>query len=251
MNSKIIYNEWAKKQLLDPTYMKICEWKGKNLATIIQRNGLNINSIAELRGGSGVVINVVRSSLNIEDADNYELTDFSINEGRKRFRSIQFIKKDLLKGDITKNYDLVILSDIIEHVEDDIGMIKKALEYSKYVALKILIEKYLFSKLFEIIGVKDKIGVNHSAGHLHEYSASSVWNLFKEIDMEIMDFFFDVMNPKDTEFVLDHKKQLNFVQKIYRIFKLLLFRYFSKMRYCKVFGGSLFVLVKQRGYLNE
>jgi len=51
MNSKINYNEWAKKQLLNPTYMKICEWKGENLATLIQRNDLNINNIAELGGG--------------------------------------------------------------------------------------------------------------------------------------------------------------------------------------------------------
>jgi 2-polyprenyl-3-methyl-5-hydroxy-6-metoxy-1,4-benzoquinol methylase len=156
----------------------------------------------------------------------------------------------LLKEDITKNYDLIILSDIIEHVEHDTGIIKKALEHSKYVALKIPIENFLFSRFFEFIGVKDKIGVNHSSGHLHEYSTSSVWNLFKEIDMEIMDFFFDAMNPKDTEFALDHKKQLNFIQRMYRKFKLLLFSYLSKKQYCKVFGGSLFVLIKSKGVLE-
>lgn len=197
-----------------------------------------------------MIINVIRSSLNIEDADNYELTDFFINEGRKRFKNIQFVQKDLLKKDISKNYDLIILSDIIEHVEDDTGMIKKALEYSKYVALKIPIEKFLFSKLFEFIGVKDKIGATHSAGHLHEYSTSSVWNLFKKIDMEIMDFFFNQMNPEDTEFVLDCKKRLNFVQKIYRKFKLSLFSHLPKKQYCKVFGGSFFILIKSKGVLE-
>ena len=193
----------------------------------------------------GLVVNTVRELLNIEDADNYELTDVFINEGKKKYKNIRFIKKDLLNEDIAKNYDIIILSDIIEHFEDDIGIIKKALAHSKYVALKIPIEQFLFARFFEFIGMVDEIGANHSAGHLHRYSTSSVWNLFKEIDVEIIDFFFDQKNPKED---LYYRRQLNFVQKMYRRFKFLFFLSLPKKQYCEIFGGSLFILLKNKGF---
>jgi len=239
------YNKWSKTQLSDPRYIQKLEWKGKNLATLIQRNNLDINSIAEIGGGVGAVISTVRELLNIENADNYELTDFFIKEGQKRYKHIHFIKKDLLKEDIDNDYDMIILSDIIEHFEDDIRIIKKALQHSQYVVLKIPIEKFLFTRFFEFIGMIDEIGVDHSAGHLHRYSVSSVWNLFKGVDVEIIDFFFDRRNPNED--IYYKRKQLNFVQKVYRKFKFLFFLSLHNKQYCKIFGGSLFILLKNKG----
>jgi len=84
--------------------------------------------------------------------------------------------------DVNEKFDVVLLSDILEHVEDDVGMLKKAGELGKFVIVNIPLEKSIRT-MFR------KYGKNDIAGHLRAYSLNDAKQLIKKAGLKIDDGF--------------------------------------------------------------
>ena len=77
-----------------------------------------------------------------------------------------------------KRFNLIILSDIIEHIEDDLGFLKKCSEISEFVLLNLPLEKSFSQR-------KRPYGYDDPSGHLRAYSLNDAFSLIRSANFSI------------------------------------------------------------------
>jgi SAM-dependent methyltransferase len=204
------YNNWAKSQLEDEIQREPkLKWKAINLLNLLLRNGeITFNAVCEIGGSEGIVLDIITKVINSKINVNYEISDVFCEIGRTKYKNIKYINKDFL--DNPEYFDLVILSDIVEHVEDDDLFLNTISRYCKYLVIKIPIEKSFFSSgfyqtmRFKKIPEEMKFGKNHINGHLRGYTIRQAINYLSKyyniIDLEISDVYF--FNPSKKKRIL-------------------------------------------------
>lgn len=163
-------------------------WKLKYIEKLVQKN-INkdqIRNVAEIGCATGFLLNNFGKNLKCNKT-GIDISNEDIKFATKMYPSISFYDgtfNDFIKINIIKksSFDLIILSDILEHVEEDVTLLKKAGKYSKNVIVNIPIEKVPEYE-GRIYGIKDK------KGHLRAYDINDAFTLFKNAQMEVLDFF--------------------------------------------------------------
>jgi len=84
---------------------------------------------------------------------------------------------------------LVILCDILEHVEDVPAVLKETRRIARNIAFKIPLEKCLMIKLQEIIGRKKSHGFGcHQSGHLYAWNKNEVLSILASAGLEPLSY---------------------------------------------------------------
>lgn len=236
--TKKFYDNWAIKQLKDSDREATLKWKAVNMANLIfrQLNIEKINYICEIGGAEGIVINALGNLVKAKNTRNYELSKEFCKIGEHLYSDIEFINAEF--GNNTSEnssiYDLIILSDITEHVIDDSSFLAEVGKSCKYVVLKMPIERCLISHdwAFQAMGRKvpldRQFGHKHHNGHLRGYTIKSALNKVSES--------FDVLDYKVSDVTYFYpSKRASLVRK-----------YFGEKMTTYVFGGALFVLAEAK-----
>lgn len=77
--------------------------------------------------------------------------------------------------------DIIILSDILEHVENDVKLLKMAGNCAKYILVNIPMEKCWRNR-------KEKYDFGDAAGHLRAYNLRDIQRLIPNSGLSIIDF---------------------------------------------------------------
>lgn len=222
MDTPDFYNKWAEDQLENKEREPKLKWKAVNLLGLLLRNGaISFNSVCEIGGSEGIVLDTIAKVLNPAKTVNYEISSTFCETGRNKFQNITYINKDFLEH--PEYYDLVILSDIVEHVENDDLFLNVVSKFSRYLVIKIPIEKSLFSsEIYHILRFKKipenmKYGKNHINGHLRGYNVRQamkyISKYYRIIDSEISDVSF--FNPSKKKKILKRLLGLKFFVLLY------------------------------------
>ncbi len=238
-NKSDFYEKWAEMEMSNESYRrKTLDWKSSVLYSLFS-DMPKISRIAEIGGAEGHVLAgfVQRLGYPVE-AINYELANKFIDEGRKIHTNIQFVNADITKESINGKFDVIILSDIVEHIEDEGQFLEKISELTKYVLINIPIEKCLHIKFLRSIGKVPPLGLTHWAGHLHDYCIDSA--------IQLITGYFTVMNSyfEDPHIKMRLPNQdLTLLGKIDgSITHPLSIKCLPKSIHSWVYGGCLFVL---------
>jgi len=170
-------------------------------------------------------------------AYNFELSQKFIDVGIKMHPQINFIKKGVTKEEIKTRFDIMILSDIIEHIENDEDFLKDCAEITKYVLIKLPLECNLHTKFLRRIEKLSDLGIGNPSGHLHEYDIKKGINLIKK-HFEILDFFIE-----DVPYALWSYENLTILGKVdNKITRRVCYNFLPKNIYSKLYDASLFCL---------
>ena len=233
IDSKDFYNKWAKQVLEDKKRETKLKWKAINLLNLLLRNGkTTFHSVCEIGGAEGVVLNTITSIINPDISTNYEISDVFCDIGKKLYKNIKYANYDFL--DKPEYYDLVVLSDITEHVENDEFFLSVISKYCKYLLIKIPIEKSFFSsKFYQTIRFKKipeklKYGENHINGHLRGYT---IWQATHYVSR-----YYNIIDKEisDVSFFNTSKK------------KIIIKKIFGEKYFILFYGGAFFALGKSR-----
>jgi hypothetical protein len=235
---KSFYEKWAENQRNDPRREIILKWKAVNMANLIFRTLADeiIDTVCEIGGAEGIVINTLGNLINAKYKLNYEISTKFCQLGKAQYPDIEFKNSEFDYVDIINKpkmlikYDLIILSDITEHVIDDILFLRAVGRSCKYVVLKMPIEKCIMDSeiLYWLCGrIKPKnkrYGSKHYNRHLRGYTIKSALNslspFFEIIDYQVSDVTYFYPSPKSI-----------FIKKI-----------LGSRITSHLFGGALFVL---------
>jgi hypothetical protein len=120
----------------------VINWKIKYLTRVIP-DGIELNSILEIGCATGDLLASFPSGKTRTNKTGLDISDRNIAEAKSRYPGIHFLAvpfEDFVKQQ-QRIFDLIILSDILEHVPDDVGMLRMAGDNARYVLLNLPLEK--------------------------------------------------------------------------------------------------------------
>jgi SAM-dependent methyltransferase len=190
-------DEWFGFSTSDHFWM---QWRHSVLLHELKRIGHSpFRNALEVGCGHGIVREMIERDLNIAvdgcDLNQTALAMASHGKGRLLVYDIFDRNRAMLKA-----YDLVLLMDVIEHLEDDLEFLKAALDHLKpggVVVINVPAHMAFYGKYDEV------------AGHKRRYNTDGIRSLFQRANLEplrIVQWGFLL-----TPFLLARKILLNFV----------------------------------------
>ena len=155
--------------------LEVDRFKIPHLLEVMPEN-LPCHSIAEIGCATGEIIGTF-PGLQVQRRVGFDISPLNIRVAQDRFPSVEFRATDFRSTD--EKFDLVILSDILEHVPDDLEFLKTAALMGTVVLINLPLEKNLLN-IFRHYGPED------SSGHLRSYSFSQGMALIKDAGLTFL-----------------------------------------------------------------
>jgi len=207
-------------------------WKAQKILELITKNNLQVNTVAEIGCGFGEILNQLYFKFSNEVIfSGYDISEDAYIESISRSKErLQFYKEDLLQKNVY--FDLLLMIDVFEHVDDYLGFIRASMTKSNYCVFHIPLDLSISS-----IARGKLIDARRSVGHIHYFSKETALATIEHCNLEIIDYIY-------TDGAISLGKKLK--TRILNIFRKLFFN-LNKDFAVRLFGGySLMVLAKKK-----
>lgn len=207
-------------------------WKAKQIKEMLDRKKIRFTTLAEVGCGAGEILLQLKNSYNdpVKLFTGYEISpDAFAFASERQSNGLVYYNEDIEQKDVY--FDVMLMIDVFEHVENYIDFIKNFKSKSAYKIFHIPLEISVIAVLRNKL-----IAARHSVGHLHFFMKETALAMLSSTGLEIIDHFY---TPGALE--LPNKP-----------FKTRLINYPRKFMYSinadlavRIFGGySLLVLAK-------
>jgi SAM-dependent methyltransferase len=233
-------------------YEIMSDWKARNLVSIIPDN-LIFRNILEIGCAFGVLLNNIAGRLNIGARTGIDISLENIRLARELYPGCDFfqgILEDFIKekSEVLKSqkFDLAVLSDIIEHIPDDLEFLKLIREISEYVVVNLPLERSFKNR-------KRKYGMDDTSGHLRSYDRKLAKTLFNDAGFIILRDFTSIATSDSRFFEVYRKnRRLRIMSKpfLLRIFWSLFYAVEDKFKLIdkritgNIYGTNYFALLR-------
>ena len=154
--------------------LEVDHFKVKYLFELVRN--INAHSLLEIGCAIGILLNRFPLNVPFERKTGIDLSEKNIEWCKINFPNMGFYCGSLYqfkKEFPERTFTITILSDILEHVEDDVQLLQEAASISDYIVLNLPLEK--------CEEFKDRVyGMNDYRGHLRAYNKSDAIKLIKD-----------------------------------------------------------------------
>jgi hypothetical protein len=170
----------------NPTWdVEDAPWKADLIIRMIQKHSLDPKTICEIGCGCGEILRQIQLKLPpTTKLTGYEISPqaYELCKERSNDRLCFNLKNYCDKPD--NYYDLILLIDFIEHLEDYFQLLREIKEKSQYKILHIPLEMFVLAVLHQqfLLGQKKKVG------HLHFFSKDLTLQVLRDLGYEIIDY---------------------------------------------------------------
>ena len=221
-------------------HAKDSPFKSKNIIKMIKRNNLSPNTICEVGCGAGEILSNLYKRLP-EDIifTGYEISPqaYKICANKKKDR-LNFYLSDFLKEE-KYNYDLLLLIDVFEHIEDYMGFLRSLRTKAKNLMFHIPLD-------MDVLAVARDHPILHyrkSVGHLHYFTKNTALMTLNDCGYKIVDFFYTAAGFELSGGTLKHR--------LFKIPRKVLFKINQDLAARFLGGFSLMVLTEPIEKFNE
>lgn len=160
-------------------------WKAKQIFKIIKNNNLKPFSICEVGCGAGGILDQLYLSMpgNISFA-GYEISPQAFELCRQKEKDrLHFYLEDLLE-DGKPFFDIILAIDIIEHIEDYLGFLRKLRERGVYKIFHIPLDLSAQT----VLRYSPILKARQSVGHIHYFTKETAIAMLIDTGYEILDY---------------------------------------------------------------
>jgi len=196
--SNLIFNviiTYMSKIYQDGTYLANNEtwheedspYKAKWIQKIIKKNSLNPKNICEIGCGSGETLNQLSQEYDKKiNFFGYEVSPqaFEICKNKTK-ENLTFHFRNLL-DEKDKKFDIAMIIDVIEHVEDYLEFLRKVKNKANYKIFHIPLDL----SILNILRVTPIITKRNTVGHIHYFTKETALRTLEDIGYNIVDYFY-------------------------------------------------------------
>jgi SAM-dependent methyltransferase len=160
-------------------------WKASQINKMLNRHDINPTSIAEIGCGAGEILNQLYSSMpNNLVFTGYDISTDAIDFARQREKDrLKFKLENFLETE--EKFDLLLMMDVFEHVDDYLGFLKQCKTKSRHTIFHIPLEVTVMGILRNHF-----INTRNSLGHLHYFTKETAIATLTDSGYEIVDYFY-------------------------------------------------------------
>ena len=165
--------EYYKK---NPSYhVEDAGFKWNNFKNSILKSEINLSqvrSIGEIGCGSGQILSLAKKSGLFKETEyvGYDTNLDAIILAKSLDGSIKYLNEDLVNKNLEKKFDILIVSDVFEHVDDYCSFLQTLRKKAKYLIFNIPLQMNLTSLLRR----KNVFEISYNqVGHLHFFSSKT------------------------------------------------------------------------------
>lgn len=205
-------------------------FKANFIHSILEENKIAYSSVCEVGCGTGeILIQLKKLHLTKEISYvGYDISKDAIDIALKKKSDIEFKCADLTKENA--NSDVLLVIDVIEHLQDYFSFLKNISKKSKYTVFHIPLDMFVWSLFREQMLIESKERV----GHIHNFSEVFILSILK-------DYGYKIISKRYTE--PDYKAD-SFKGKIKNAIKKALFKIAPRFTTKTLGGYSVLVLCK-------
>jgi len=163
------------------------EWKAKQIVKLVKNNKLEIKNVVEIGCGAGEILVQLQKMLNDSNInyEGYDISPDAYNLSKsKTNKTLHFFKEDfLMKEGIF--FDLALIIDVFEHVDDYISFIKKCSDKATFKIYHIPLDLHISALLRNQL-----IEARKSVGHIHYFTKETALATLSDSGQEIVDYFY-------------------------------------------------------------
>lgn len=165
-------------------YSITVDWKVQNLIRLIPPD-FKADNILEIGCAFGVLLNNISNRLYLKSRTGIDISSNNIEAAKNLFPDCTYFRgtleefvKSIPDGIKDHRYDLVVLSDIVEHIPDDLGFMKLVNTMSSFVLLNLPLEKSFKTR-------NRQYGEQDPSGHLRCYDEKDALSLVHNAGFEV------------------------------------------------------------------
>ncbi len=181
----------------NPTYhVEDSAWKAGQIMRMLRRHELRVRTVAEVGCGAGAILSELQRRLPAGTAfTGYEISQHAIDLAQTREApGLAFVCADLLTLE-TPPVDLLLCIDVVEHVEDYIGFIRRLRPRGDHKLFHIPLEMSALAVLRSMPLVRAR----QQVGHLHYFSKETALLTLADAGYEVIDYFYTRIDNERSE----------------------------------------------------
>ena len=222
-------------------HLEQAQLKAKQVLNFL--GSLKIDSLLDVACGAGGITMEFNAKLKPDMAVGIDISKDMIKVAKENDtdHEIEWICEDIYKYSPKANFDLGTGIDIIEHVEDDLGLLKRMGELGKLVCIKVPMEdSFLDNQIIRKLGIRDPWKESEERyGHIHHYNEKQLNKLFTIAGFKIL---------KEGYIPLPKRSKL-----FYEVFRVIFLPlgWFSQKAMANFVGGFKIVLLESFNNLSN
>lgn len=209
-------------------------WKAAAIYSLLQRNNIAAADVTEVGcGAGGNLAELLKKDANIKSLAGYDISPQAIELARKQApASIRFYNEDLTKNE-SLHTNLMLVIDVVEHVDDFYGFLRQLKPKSDYFVFHIPLDLSCRTLLKPHVLLQQR----QSVGHIHYYSKEMAEWALTDTGYEIIDWMY-------TRPVVDVEPARSLKRAVKKVLRNISFA-LNKNWSVKMWGGySIMVLAK-------
>ena len=162
-------------------------WKASQIIKMMRRNDIKAQTICEIGCGAGEILANLQRNLPEECIfSGYEISPqaFELSSRLANARLKFNLMNILEEKDV--NFNLILLIDVIEHIEDYFSLLRGIKGKSTYKILHIPLELTVYNLLRK----KSFLGTRQLYGHIHYFTKDISLKILEETGYETLDYFY-------------------------------------------------------------
>lgn len=179
--------------------------KAKSIEKLLKRNNIEPINILELGCGTGAVITECQRRNLAKNYIGVDYTQEAIDYMQKHSEGIETMQGDITDPnfDIVGTYDVVVLTHVLEHLENPAHFLdatRRLLKFS-YAIIEVPLEDLIVGKLKSIL----KNRISNKAGHVQFFTAHTFEHLLSSNGFKIVDSrtYVPILDIETIRFVSD------------------------------------------------
>jgi 2-polyprenyl-3-methyl-5-hydroxy-6-metoxy-1,4-benzoquinol methylase len=175
-------------------------WKAKQVLKIITKNDLHPDSIGEIGCGAGEILNQLLMQMPAHVRfTGYEIAPdaFKLCQQRVKERLV-FKLADMLDENIC--FDLVMALDVVEHIEDYFGFLRKLREKGKYKLFHIPLEMSILKLMLSSYLIKHR----KQFGHIQYFNKETFLATLEDTGYKVIDYFYTASTFEVPAKIFEH-----------------------------------------------
>src|SRR6266567_1145954 len=166
-------------------------WKAEQIMRMLKRNHITPETICEVGCGAGEILHQLQERMQQQCTFwGYDISPQAIELARTRENERLHFKLADIKQEEDAFFDLILVMDVIEHVEDYFSLLRSVKSRSDLKILHIPLD----ISVQTVFRSRPLLGMRTSYGHIHYFTKEIALQMLKDVGYEVLDYFYTALS---------------------------------------------------------